>query len=88
MLEEIQVDDDTRIIPGKIFFLVKRISDNIDEDYKSEDSQQESNILNLGITLGENYLATVLDGDEHLTKHTYGEVNQVYREEFILYIQK
>ncbi|KUK67322.1 MAG: seg [candidate division WS6 bacterium 36_33] len=88
MLEEIQVDEDTRITPGKIFFLVERISNNIDEGSNREKSQQELNILNLGITLEENYLATVLEGDKHLTKHTYGEVNQVYKEEFMLYIQK
>jgi hypothetical protein len=41
----------------------------------------------LGITLEENYLAIVLEGDEYLTKHTYKQVDEIYNGEFILYVQ-
>jgi len=83
MLEQIELGEDITSTPGKIFFLVEKIGDN-----KEEIPPKEINILNLGITLKENYLATVLEEDEHLTKHAHGEVSQVYKEEFILYIQK
>lgn len=76
MLQEVEITEDTLLTPGKVFFLVKQI-DNDGED-----------ILNLGITLKENSLATVLEEDEYLTEHTYKEVSKIYKEEFILYVQK
>ena len=85
MLEEVQIDEESSITPGKIFFLVERIED----DFEEEDRRSaELGILNLGITLGKNFLATVIDGDYYLTKHTYEEVNEIYNGRFILYIQK
>jgi inner membrane protein len=83
MLEQIELGEDITSTPGKIFFLVEKIGDN-----KEEIPPKEISILNLGITLEENYLAIVLEEDDSLTKHTHEEVNVVYNSEFTLYIQK
>ena len=94
LLEEVQMNEDTSLIPGKIFFLVEKIPESADAVVNGEKEEQEKlNILNLGITLEGNYLATVLKEDEYLTKHTYEEVSkiyqsEIYKEEFVLYIQK
>lgn len=74
MLEEMNLDESSQMTPGKIFFLVER--------------SEETEILNLGIILEENSLATVLQGDEYLTEHKYMEVMESYDEEIIFYIQK
>ena len=89
MLEEIEMKEDTSVTHGKIFFLVEKGQDNVESAVKERvEEQVELNILNLGIALEENYLATVLEGDNHLTKHTYQEINEIYDEEFILYVQR
>jgi hypothetical protein len=74
MLEEVKMEEDISIIPGKVFFLV--------------DPEEELNIINLGITLKEKHLATVFAKDDYLTEHTYEEVKEIYNENFVFYIQK
>jgi len=93
LLEEVQMNEDISITPGKIFFLVEKISESVPESAddivnEKKEKQEKLNILNLGITLQENYMATVLKEDEYLTKHTCEEVSEIYKGEFILYIQK
>lgn len=89
MLEEIEMKEDTLLTPGKIFFLVEKVPNNVEGIVNARGKvQEELNILNLGIALEENNLAIVVEGDEYLTKHTYEEVNEIYNGEFILYVQK
>jgi hypothetical protein len=87
MLEEIEMGEEISIVPGKIFLLVEKVDGN-NSGNTDEDDKENLNILNLGITLEENYLAIVLEGDEYLTKHTYEQVEEIYNGEFILYVQK
>jgi hypothetical protein len=86
MLEEIEMGEEISIVPGKIFFLVEKVNENKNGN-TNEDDKENLNILNLGITLEENYLAIVLEGDEYLTKHTYEKVEEIYNGKFILYVQ-
>jgi hypothetical protein len=86
MLEEIEMGEEISIVPGKIFFLVEKV-DNKKTGNAEDEVKENLNILNLGITLEENYLAIVLEGDEYLTKHTYKQVDEIYNGEFILYVQ-
>jgi hypothetical protein len=86
MLEEIEMGEEISIVPGKIFFLVEKV-DNKKTGNTEDEVKENLNILNLGITLEENYLAIVLEGDEYLTKHTYKQVDEIYNGKFILYVQ-
>jgi hypothetical protein len=86
MLRKIEMEEEISIVPGKIFFLVEKV-DNEKSGNTEDEVKENLNILNLGITLEENYLAIVLEGDEYLTKHTYEKVEEIYNGKFILYVQ-
>lgn len=89
MLEEIAVGEEISITPGKIFFLVETVPNNVEGIVNARGKgQEELNILNLGIALKENNLAIVVEGDEYLTKHTCEEVHEIYKGEFMLYVQR
>ncbi len=58
---------------GKLFFLMDKNND----------------IINMGITLEGNFLATVLEDDRYLEMHSYADVKEYYRERIQkIYIQK
>jgi hypothetical protein len=72
-LIELNLDATVNIPSSKIFFLI--------------DSHGE--VLNLGITLEGNYLATVLDTDYNLSMHSYQSIRETYDDEISkIYIQK
>lgn len=78
-LLELNLDVNPELPEGKIFFVM--------ESSETEDERME--ILNLGITLGGNYLATVLDKDENLTMHSYRTMREYYGGDVgKIYIQK
>jgi len=87
MLEEIEMKEGIALSPGKIFFLVGKV-DDINNGNTEEEDKEKLNILNLGITIEENNLAIVVKEDEYLTKHTYEEIREIYKGEFIIYVQK
>lgn len=62
MLNELDWNSEFELEPGKIFFLKDR----------------DGEILNLGITLEGNYLATVLKDDIYLQKHSLDDVRDNY----------
>jgi inner membrane protein len=73
LLIELNLESPVNIPFGKIFFLM---------DEKNE-------VLNLGITLEGNYLATVLPEDTHLGMHSYTQIREYYKTEAKkIYIQK
>jgi len=73
LLIELNLDSKPNLPYSKIFFLM--------------DSNNE--IINLGITLKENYTATVFEDDTYLQMHSYNEVRTKYIESIEkIYIQK
>jgi hypothetical protein len=86
MLQKIEMNEDTLLIPGKVFFLEEKSLNNVNNE--GEEKEEGLNIINLGITLKGNSLATVFAEDDYLTEHTYEEVQEIYNGNFVFYIQK
>ncbi len=73
LLVELNLDSDPTLPHSKIFFLIN----------------SNNEIINLGITLEGNYIATVFENDTYLQMHSYKEVRTEYLESIEkIYIQK
>jgi len=73
LLIELNLNGQPNISPSKVFFLIN----------------SDSEIVNLGITLEGNYMATVLDTDKNLQMHSYQEIREKYTEDIVkIYIQR
>jgi len=92
---------DTTEVPklarGRIFFVMEEVNSEGDNSYEAngcgtnvqEKDRLVKELLNLGITLEDNNLATVLDTEENLTSHSYKDLLDYYSDCTVgIYIQK